>query len=118
MLKWILKWISSTDQRINRIQYLIIVIICAIGFILADIIWWYLWNIKDPVFSHYVYFIKIPFIWLSLIWAVNRFHDMNKTWWFILLFSIPIVNIWILIWLLVWKWSTWVNIYSKEKEKT
>jgi uncharacterized membrane protein YhaH (DUF805 family) len=111
MLNIILKWISSTDERLNRLAFLFIILFNTC----ADILIWFLWPIIfDPSnvqYSNYLFFLEIPFIAFWLIASVNRFHDMNLSGWFLLFEFIPFVNLWIVIWLLVWKWTKWKNEY-------
>jgi len=111
MLSIIFKWISSTDSRLNRLSFLLIIIFNIIAYILIWFLWPIIFDPSNIQYDNYVFFLEIPFMAFWLISSVNRFHDMNKTGWFILLELIPVVNLWILIWLLVWKWTSWKNNY-------
>lgn len=111
MLSIILRWISSTDWRLNRLAFLLIIIFNIIGYILIWFLWPIIFDPNNIQYDNYVFFLKIPFMAFELIASINRFHDMGKSGWFILLELIPIVNLWILIWLLVWKWTNWKNTY-------
>lgn len=114
MLNVILKWVSSTDWRLNRLPFLFIFIFNIIGYFWVWLFWPIIFDPTNVQYDNYVFFLKSPFIALLLIASVNRFHDMNKSWWFVLLELIPIINIWILVWLLIWKWTDWKNNYWKK----
>jgi uncharacterized membrane protein YhaH (DUF805 family) len=112
MIKNILKWISSTDNRLNRLAYILIIVFNFIAYIIVWFIWPIIFDPTNVYYSNYIFFLQIPFIAFWLIASINRFHDMNKTWWFILLEFIPIINFWILIWLLVAKGTKGTNKFG------
>lgn len=115
-IKNLIKGISSTEGRLNRFGFIIILII--------NIIWWIIVSYLGPIlfdansirFDSNVFFLKIPFIAFILIASVNRFHDMNKSGWFVLLLFLPIINLWILLWLIIWNWTKWKNSYGEPLE--
>lgn len=111
MLDIIIKGISSTDWRLNRLWFLIILIINIVWWILAYYLATSLFDPNSMRYDTYLFFFKAPFIAFWIIASVNRFHDMNKSGWFVLLELIPVINLWILVWLLVWKWTNWKNNY-------
>jgi len=117
MVGKLLKGVSSTDARISRWNYAIIIIINLLGFIgigfLAPMIF-------DPTwvqYSNYTFFLKAPFIAFGLIAAINRFHDMNRSGWYVLLQLIPFVNLGVLLWMLIEKWTAWKNEYWEDPLK-
>jgi uncharacterized membrane protein YhaH (DUF805 family) len=112
----LIKWISTTDGRLNRFGFIIILIINIIWWIIVSYLWSILFDPNSMRFETYNFFLKVPFIAFILIASVNRFHDMNKSGWFVLLQLLPIINLWILLWLIMWKWTKWKNLYGEQLE--
>lgn len=55
-------------------------------------------------------------LWLLVLYffitiRIKRLHDLNKSWWYIFLFFIPILNIFFWIYLLFFKWTKGDNNY-------
>lgn len=53
-------------------------------------------------------------IWINTAISVKRLHDLDKTWWMILLSFIPLINIYIAILLWFIKWTEWKNQYGED----
>lgn len=118
MFNLILKWITTTDCRLNRLPFLLIFIFNIIGIFLVWLLWQTLFDPSNVQYDNYNLFLKVPFLAIWFISSVNRFHDMNKSWWYILLELVPFLNLLIIIWLLVWKWTDWKNNYWEDPLST
>ena len=59
----------------------------------------------------------IPLIYVTIILAIKRLHDLNKSGWFYLLAFVPIVNIYIIIITLFFKWTIWKNRFGEDPLK-
>lgn len=102
----------------------------------ADFILYILWGIFIPQFIYFL--INMPFMYsgysinkyvellivlvlvilifyIIFVSYIKRLHDLNKSWFYSLLFFIPIVNILLLGFLLFFKWTNWVNLYWEDK---
>ena len=106
--------ISLANWRSNRLSFFLALIFSSMGFMFNIYIWPKFLDITDNWYKNIILLLDLPFVIIILSSTVNRFHDMNKTAWFMLLQFIPFLNIWILIWLLVWKWTKWKNIYGND----
>lgn len=51
---------------------------------------------------------------ISLASSIKRLHDLDKSGWFILLNFVPLVNIWMLIWLWFIKGTSGKNNYGED----
>ena len=118
MFNLILKWITTTDCRLNRLQFLLIFLFNIIGIFLVWLLLQILFDPSNVQYDNYNLFLKVPFLTIWFISSINRFHDMNKSWWYILLELVPFLNILIIIWLLVWKWTEWKNNYWEDPLST
>lgn len=118
MFNLILKWITTTDCRLNRLPFLLIFVFNIIGIFLVWLLWQTLFDPSNVQYDNYNLFLKVPFLAIWFISSINRFHDMNKSWWYILLELVPFLNILIIIWLLAWKWTDWKNNYWEDPLST
>jgi uncharacterized membrane protein YhaH (DUF805 family) len=44
----------------------------------------------------------VPYGYLMVVAGIRRLHDMDKSGWYLLLAFIPLVNFFVLLWLLFW----------------
>lgn len=62
----------------------------------------------------------LPLVFFSIYWSVylnnKRFHDRWSSWWWQLLFFIPIVNFFVAIYLWFFPWDKWWNEYWEQAE--
>lgn len=65
-------------------------------------------------------FLWLPLIFFFIYWSVylnnKRFHDRWASWWWQLLFFIPIVNFFVSIYLWFFPWDKWENKYWEQAE--
>lgn len=62
--------------------------------------------------------IILPSCYASLMIKIKRFHDLDKSWWFVLFYMIPILWILTSLYLLFFKWTEhdntfWINTLKK-----
>lgn len=112
--------LNSWKWRVWRLQFFIIRFFITLTYFII--------NMKlnsDTLFLHiqtnWIFTISWLFILLllSLILinintCIKRFHDLNMSWRFFILFFIPIVNIILRIILLILGWTKWVNRFWKQ----
>lgn len=77
--------------------------------------------LESSGFDRVVYlFLWLPLIFFSIYWSVylnnKRFHDRWASWWWQLLLFIPIVNLFVLIYLWFFPWDKWWNEYWEQAE--
>ena len=51
----------------------------------------------------------IPYLYITIKITGNRFHDLDRSAWYILWFFVPFYNIYLAIILLFQKWTEWKN---------
>ena len=113
------KWFYFTlNWRIWRLEYLwvpiITLIICIIIIIPVVSLIWILWLDKstEEIIIWFFWFpLWIIFSWIFITTKVKRLHDLDKNWWWTLIFFIPIINWFYAIYLLFFKWTIWDNQY-------
>lgn len=116
-MKKILYNILNPIWRLNRLLFFYY-LITAIGIyaILALFEINYQSSLEDVYKSLYIHVIRIPigFVipYVFIVGHIKRFHDLNKSWWYILLYLIPFINVGMLIYLLFFPWTKWENKYG------
>ncbi len=59
--------------------------------------------------------ISVLYFYFNLVIQVRRFHDMNRSGWFILLFIVPLVNIFVFFYLLLGSGTQGINHYGPQR---
>ena len=59
--------------------------------------------------------ISVLYFYFNLVIQVRRFHDMNRSGWFILLFIVPLVNIFVFFYLLLGSGTQGTNHYGPQR---
>ncbi len=59
--------------------------------------------------------ISVLYFYFNLVIQVRRFHDMNRSGWFILLFIVPLVNIFVFFYLLLDSGTQGINHYGPQR---
>lgn len=60
--------------------------------------------------------VMIPMFVLGVIFGIRRLHDLNKSGWMLLLFIVPIVNIFFALWMTLMPGSDGSNDYGPPRE--
>lgn len=58
--------------------------------------------------------ISVLYLYFNIVIQVRRFHDMNRSGWFILLFILPLVNIFVFLYLLLGTGTQGINHYGSQ----
>lgn len=93
------------QKRVSRKWFLIMLCVFLLAtFIFNLIIYFPLnWFFLIP------FWIVILFLYVSLLEKIiKRLHDMNRSWWLLL---IPILNCFLILWLFLFPWTKWRNDY-------
>ena len=59
--------------------------------------------------------ISVLYFYFNLVIQVRRFHDMNRSGWLILLFILPLVNIFVFFYLLLGSGTQGINHYGPQR---
>lgn len=111
---WFFMKIFSHKWRVNRINYLIFILVYIIIFMFYEFI--YIFNLE--YYNEFIriflwlinIFIVISFFYLITVLMIKRLHDFNVNWWYLIL--IFFINMIFWIWniaLLFIPWTKWDN---------
>ena len=53
-------------------------------------------------------------IWIDMFWKVKRLHDLDRSWWWYFLTFVPIVSIFVMIYIFFFHWTKWPNQYGPD----
>lgn len=106
--------IFTPNGRCDRSEFLIylifITLLLFIIFITLMLLGFDNWSTRI-IFKNIYYILNIYFLVVTFI---KRLHDLDKSGWMVWLLFIPIINIYIFIICIFFKWTQWLNKYGPE----
>ena len=105
----------SFKGRINRAKFLIYMFFIQLLFIMFVFLIYYFYKYNLSIVSEILSIVASIFgIWTSLALYIKRWHDLDKSGWWILLIFIPIINLLVFIYLSIKKGTEGSNRFGKD----
>lgn len=109
--------VFSVHGRIGRVRYLAYSMIYSIVAVLVVSVMFGILAAISPDLIALAAFAYIPVVGLSMIPAIRRCNDLNKSGWWSLLSLIPLVNVGFLIWALFFPGDSGANDFGPPPDK-
>lgn len=110
--------LHTTNGRWNRQKYIIFTfwyfLIFLIAALLAIIVTQITQDIGSTLFAIIVMFYIFHSVYCNIVWAGKRFHDLGQSAWLVLLLFIPLINIWVYIYILFFPGTPWENSFGPD----
>lgn len=114
-----LEKIFTTQGRLNRLPYLkyflgLLLVSILLNSVLAFIFTILTGSAEGTLFKILSVVVALPVSVLSVMCAIRRLHDLNRSGWFVILALIPLINVFFEIYLLCFRGTQGPNKYGSD----